>query len=183
MAVRRLPFALCRPRYASCCTRICAFMQSQTVRPSTLVHPSARPSVRLSSPIIALAPFTGLLLPLLHFFVRSRSAAEYRFPGVTSRLQRYIGRPGILLSRLDIEILPNTIETPSTAMEITISEKGQILRGRDEKKKGRKKNCAAPFFAGSAQVKWIDARMAGGCKSVSIFFTKYETLLYAGETL
>jgi len=68
-------------------------------------------------------------------------------------------------------------------MEITISEKGQILRGRDEKKKGRKKNCAAPFFAGSAQVKWIDARMAGGCKSVSIFFTKYETLLYAGETL
>lgn len=148
MAVRRLPFALCRPRYASCCTRICAFMQSQTVRPSTLVHPSARPSVRLSSPIIALAPFTGLLLPLLHFFVRSRSAAEYRFPGVTSRLQRYIGRPGILLSRLDIEILPNTIETPSTAMEITISEKGQILRGRDEKKRGGKKIALPRFLPG-----------------------------------
>lgn len=73
MAVRRLPFALCRPRYASCCTRICAFMQSQTVRPSTLVHPSARPSVRLSSPIIALAPFTGLLLLLLLHFFRSLS--------------------------------------------------------------------------------------------------------------
>lgn len=63
MAVRSLPFALCRPRYASCCTRICAFMQSRTVRLS--VHPSVRTSVRLSSLIIA-----GSRIAPLRFFVR-----------------------------------------------------------------------------------------------------------------
>lgn len=128
MAVRRLPFALCRPRYASCCTRICAFMQSQTVRPSTLIHPSARPSVRLSS-LVSDNRSRTVHPGLLHFFVRPAvRAAEYRFPGVQAGFKGIFGPAGILLSRLDIEILPNTIETPSTAMEITINEKGQILQ-------------------------------------------------------
>jgi len=97
-----------------------------SARPLSSVRPhvrtSVRPSVRLSSPIIALARCTGRLL---HFFVRpARQSGRVSIPRGTSRLQRYIWPAGILLSRLDIEILPNTIETPSTAMEITINEKG-----------------------------------------------------------
>lgn len=96
MAVRRLPFALCRPRYASCCTRICAFMQSQTVRPSTLVHPSARPSVRLSS-LVSDNRSRTVHPGLLHFFVRPAvRAAEQRSidsPGYKPASKVYSGRP------------------------------------------------------------------------------------------
>lgn len=70
-----LPFALCRPRYASCCTRICAFMQSQNRRP---VHsrPSIRPCVRITS--LSLSPSHTLasdnrsrrVAAPLHFFAR-----------------------------------------------------------------------------------------------------------------
>jgi len=110
MAVRRLPF----------CSLSAALRK--LLHPHLRIHAkSNRPPV--SSPIIALARCsTGRLL---HFFVRpARQSGRVSIPRGTSRLQRYIWPAGILLSRLDIEILPNTIETPSTAMEITINEKG-----------------------------------------------------------
>lgn len=105
-------------------------IHAKSNRPPVHSRPSVRTSVRLSSPIIARTVHQAAA------FFRSpavRQSGSIDSPGYKPKLQRYIGT-GILLSRLDIEILPNTIETPSTAMEITINEKGQIARGRNKKK-------------------------------------------------
>jgi len=153
MAVRRLPFALCRPRYASCCTRICAFMQSQTVRPSTLVHPSARPSVRLSSPIIALARCTRgcCIFSFAQQFARQSSGVS--IPRGTSRLQRYI-RAGWNTSEPawywnTTEHYRNTIDCYGN----NDKRKGTDPAGGAIKKKEEKQNCALSHENGAAQVK------------------------------
>lgn len=126
-------------------------IHAKSNRPPVHSRPSVRTSVRTSLSSLVSDNRSRTVHPGAAAFFRSPSssrgrAAEYRFPGVQAGFKGIFGPAGILLSRLDIEILPNTIETPSTAMEITINEKRQILRGRnkkkEEKKAEEKQNCA-----------------------------------------